>query len=49
MVSSNELSKILYVVAKENNTTLAALLRKLDRVSGNLKDLSILLSGDNRP
>jgi hypothetical protein len=43
-----ELASVLNVLAKEYHTTLPALVRKLDRVSGNLEHLDRTYSGDNR-
>ena len=42
-----ELASVLNVLAKEYHTTLPALLRKLDRVSGNLEHLDHVYCGDN--
>ena len=47
-LSPLELASVLNVLAKEYHTTLPALLRKLDRVSGNLEQLDRLYSGDTR-
>lgn len=46
--TASELASVLNVLAKEYHTTLPALLRKLDRVSGNLEHLDRVYSGDNR-
>jgi hypothetical protein len=43
-----ELATVLSVLAKEYHTTLPALVRKLDRVSGNLEQLDRTYSGDNK-
>lgn len=43
-----ELASVLNVLAKEYHTTLPALVRKLDRVSGNLEHLDRTYNGDNR-
>lgn len=47
-LSVAELASVLNVLAKEYHTTLPALVRKLDRVSGNLENLDRTYSGDNR-
>lgn len=47
-LSVAELASVLNVLAKEYHTTLPALVRKLDRVSGNLEHLDRTYSGDNR-
>ena len=47
-ITTAELAAVLNVLAKEYHTTLPALLRKLDRVSGNLEHLDRAYSGDNR-
>lgn len=47
-LSVSELASVLNVLAKEYHTTLPALLRKLDRVSGNLEHLDQVYSGDNK-
>lgn len=44
--SVEELASSLHVLAKEYKTTLPALLRKLDRVSGNVNDLAKVYAGD---
>jgi hypothetical protein len=46
--SSAELAVCLNVLAKEYHITLPALIRKLDRVSGNVKHLESLLKGDKK-
>ena len=43
-----ELAAVLHVLAKEYHTTLPALLRKLDRVSGNLEHLDQVFNGDQK-
>lgn len=43
-----ELAVCLNVLAKEYNTTLPTIIRKLDRVSGNIGHLDKLLAGDHR-
>ena len=43
-----QLASVLNVLAKEYHTTLPALLRKLDRVSGNLEHLDHVYGGDNK-
>ena len=43
-----ELATTLNVLAKEHKISLQALIRKLDRVSGNLAHLEMTLAGDNR-
>lgn len=47
-ISASELAAVLNVLAKEYHTTLPALLRKLDRVSGNLEHLDRAYGGDSR-
>ena len=47
-LSVAELASVLNVLAKEYHTTLPALVRKLDRVSGNLENLDRAYTGDNR-
>jgi hypothetical protein len=47
-LSVAELASVLNVLAKEYHTTLPALVRKLDRVSGNLEHLDRTYNGDNR-
>jgi hypothetical protein len=47
-LTTAELASVLNVLAKEYHTTLPALLRKLDRVSGNLEHLDRLYDGDNK-
>lgn len=47
-LSVAELASVLNVLAKEYHSTLPALIRKLDRVSGNLEHLDRTYSGDNR-
>jgi hypothetical protein len=47
-LSVAELASVLNVLAKEYHTTLPALVRKLDKVSGNLEHLDRTYSGDNR-
>ena len=43
-----ELASVLNVLAKEYHTTLPSLLRKLDRVSGNLEHLDHVYGGDSK-
>ena len=47
-LSAAELAAVLNVLAKEYHTTLPALLRKLDRVSGNLENLDRVYNGDQK-
>ena len=47
-LSVAELASVLNVLAKEYHTTLPALVRKLDRVSGSLENLDRAYTGDNR-
>lgn len=47
-LTAAELAAVLNVLAKEYHTTLPALLRKLDRVSGNLEHLDRVYSGDQK-
>ena len=47
-LSVAELASVLNVLAKEYHTTLPALVRKLDRVSGNLENLDRAYTGDNK-
>lgn len=47
-LSVAELAAVLNVLAKEYHTTLPALLRKLDRVSGNLENLDRVYNGDQK-
>ena len=47
-VSVGELASLLQVLATEYHTSLPSLVRKLDRVSGNLEHLELIFSGDNR-
>ena len=42
-----ELASCLEVLAKEYHTNLPAIIRKLDKVSGNLTHLEETMSGDN--
>ena len=45
-LSLEELAQVLHIISSENNTTLPALLRKLDKVSGNLNHLNETFKGD---
>lgn len=47
-LNAGELALGLSVLAREYQTSLPALLRKLDRVSGNLEHLQAMMEGDNR-
>ncbi len=47
-LSVPELAVCLNVLAKEHSTTLPSIIRKLDRVSGNVGHLELLLSGDTK-
>ena len=47
-LSVGELASLLKVLASTHHTSLPSLLRKLDRVSGNLEHLEMLLNGNNK-
>lgn len=47
-LTTAQLATVLNVLAKEYHTTLPALLRKLDRVSGNLEHLDRVYNGEQK-
>ncbi len=45
-LSTYDLARTLYILSAEYKTTLPALIKKLDSVSGNLNDLALMMGGN---